>query len=503
MYCTTWTFYGSVGRAAATGIGFLPIYLGPTLMAVLWWFVLRKMIRISNANRITSIADFVASRYGKSQLLGGLVTVIAVIGIVPYIALQLKAVAVSLGILLSDPDSRRRARRNRAPERPGDRRGRARRDRPAGRSCVLYCAAARRLHHPVRHATSRCDRAARGHGGGDRVRIADQADRLHAGRCVRDVRIYDGLGDIFRRAAAEPRLQPLMSLLVRRRRNYTGWASLTLLSMFAIMFLPRQFQIAVVENVDERHLRKAIWIFPMYLVAINVFVLPIAFGGLLLFPEGGIDADTFVLALPLHEGQFALAMFAFVGGLSAATAMVIVETIALSTMMCNDLVMPLLLRLGLLRSAGARDLSGMLLGIRRGAIVLVLLLGYLYFRLAGEAYALVSIGLISFAAVAQFAPVMLGGMYLEGGTRDGALAGLVAGFLVWVYTLLLPSFAKSGWLPIDFLEQGLFGIVAHCGRRRCSDSPGSTRSRTACSGACSPTSAAYVGVSLLTRPSAT
>ncbi len=300
--------------------------------------------------------------------------------------------------------------------------------------------------------------------------------------------IYDGLGDIFRRAAAEPRLQPLMSLS-SVGGQYTGWASLTLLSMFAIMFLPRQFQIAVVENVDERHLRKASGSFRSYLVAINVFVLPIAFGGLLLFPEGRIDADTFVLALPLHEGQLALAMFAFVGGLSAATAMVIVETIALSTMICNDLVMPLLLRLGLLRSAGARDLSGMLLGIRRGAIVLVLLLGYLYFRLAGEAYALVSIGLISFAAVAQFAPVMLGGMYWRNGTRDGALAGLVAGFPGMGATRCCcrrsrnPAGCRSNsWSRACSASRSR-------GRRRCSDSPGSTRSRIACSGACSPTSA--------------
>ena len=382
VYCTTWTFYGSVGRAAATGIGFLPIYLGPTLMAILWWFVLRKMIRISHANRITSIADFVASRYGKSQLLGGLVTIIAVVGIVPYIALQLKAVAVSVDILLSDPATVVAVHGAKGLF-----------DDHAFYIALLLAA------FTILFGTRHLDATER-HEGMVAAIAFESLIKLIAFMLVGAFvtwGIYDGLGDIFRRAAAEPRLQPLMSLS-SVGGQYTGFASLTLLSMFAIMFLPRQFQIAVVENVDERHLRKAVWIFPLYLVAINVFVLPIAFGGLLLFPAGRVDADTFVLALPLHEGQLALAMFAFVGGLSAATAMVIVETIALSTMVCNDLVMPLLLRLGLLRSAGSRDLSGMLLGIRRGAIVLVLLLGYLYFRLAGEAYALVSIGLISFAA---------------------------------------------------------------------------------------------------------
>src|SRR5256714_14237944 len=194
------------------------------------------------------------------------------------------------------------------------------------------------------------------------------------------------------------------------------------------------------------------------MLAINVFVLPIAFGGLLRFPGGGVDGDTFVLTLPMAEKQELLALLVFIGGLSAATGMVIVETIALSTMVCNDLVMPVLLRMRSLRLNERPDLTGLLLGIRRGAIVLILLLGYLYFKLAGEAYALVSIGLISFAAVAQFAPVVLGGIFWKGGTRRGALAGLLAGFGVWFYTLLMPALARSGWLPISFLEQGPFGI---------------------------------------------
>ncbi|MEO5699233.1 MAG: sensor histidine kinase [Casimicrobiaceae bacterium] len=442
VYCTTWTFYGSVGRAAATGIGFLPIYLGPTLVAALWWFVLRKMVRISRVNRITSIADFIASRYGKSHLLGGLVTVIAVLGIVPYIALQLKAIAVSVNILLHGTPSSAAAATTALRE-----------------DHALYIAlllAAFTILFGTRHldATER-------HEGMVAAIAFESLVKLVAFVAVGVFvtwGLYDGVGDLFERALANPHLASLMTMSAPAG-GFAGWASLTLLSMFAILFLPRQFQIAVVENVDERHIEKAIWLFPTYLFAINLFVLPIAFGGLLLFPTGSVDADTFVLTLPLSAGANGLAVLAYVGGLSAATGMVIVETIALSTMVCNDLVMPALLRAGLLRSVGVRDLSGTLLGIRRGAIVLILLLGYLYFRLAGEAYALVSIGLISFAAVAQFAPAMLGGMYWKGGTRRGALAGLAGGFAVWVYTLLLPSFAKSGWLPMAFVDDGPWGIA--------------------------------------------
>ena len=266
--------------------------------------------------------------------------------------------------------------------------------------------------------------------------------------------IYGGLADIFARASAHARLASLFAPLGGAAGSYASWAWLTVLSMLAIMFLPRQFQIAVVENVNENHLGKAIWLFPLYMLAMNLFVVPIAFGGVMHFPAAGADPDTFVLTLPMVEKQEALALLVFIGGLSAATGMVIVETIALSTMVCNDLVMPVLLRMRSMRLAEQQNLTGLLLGIRRGAIVAVVLLGYFYFRLAGEAYALVAIGLISFAAVAQFAPAVIGGIYWKGATRAGALAGLAAGFVVWLYTLLLPSFAKSGWLPIGFLERG-------------------------------------------------
>ena len=443
VFCTSWTFYGSVGRAATSGIGFLPIYLGPTLMAALWWFLLLKMIRISKANRITSIADFVASRYGKSQVLGGLVTIIAVIGIIPYIALQLKAISTSFSIILHYPGVA-------MPEKIGA--------QPFVGDNTFYIAmmlAAFTILFGTRHldATER-------HEGLVAAIAFESVVKLVAFIAVGvfvTYGMYDGFADIFQRAANHPQLYALLTF-GGESGSYTSWASLTVLSMLAILFLPRQFQVAVVENVDERHLNKAIWLFPLYLLAINIFVLPIALGGLLRFPDGGVDADTFMLTLPIAEKQPWIAMLAFIGGLSAATGMVIVETIALSTMVCNDLVMPVLLRLRWLRLNERRDLSRLLLGIRRGAIVGILMLGYIYFYLAGEAYALVSIGLISFSAVAQFAPAMIGGMFWKGATRLGAICGLSAGFAVWMFTLLLPSFAKSGWLPITFLSQGLFGI---------------------------------------------
>ncbi len=445
VYATAWTFYGSVGRAAADGVGFLPIYLGPTILMALWWLVIRKIIRISKTNRITSLADFVSSRYGKSALLAGLVTIIAVIGVVPYIALQLKAVSHSFTILAQYPDVVLPAQREPVPVLA---------DTAFWMALVLAT-------FTILFGTRHLDASER-HEGLVAAIAFESLIKLVAFLAVGGFvtwGIYHGLPDVFARAAAHPKLSPLVAPLDGAAGSYASWAWLTVLSMLAIMFLPRQFQIAVVENVNENHLGKAIWLFPLYMLAMNLFVVPIAFGGVMHLAAAGADPDTFVLTLPMAEKQEALALLVFIGGLSAATGMVIVETIALSTMVCNDLVMPVLLRMRSMRLAEQKNLTGMLLGIRRGAIIAVLLLGYFYYRLAGEAYALVAIGLISFAAVAQFAPAVIGGIYWKGATRAGALAGLCAGFAVWLYTLLLPSFAKSGWLPIGFLNDGPLGIA--------------------------------------------
>ncbi|MFY3382599.1 ATP-binding protein [Paracidovorax sp. MALMAid1276] len=441
VYCTAWTYFGSVGRAASGGVWFLPIYLGPTLAMVLGWLVVRKMIRIAQTYRITSIADFIASRYGKSPLLAGLVTLIAVVGLVPYIALQLKAVSSGYALLIAEAS-------------PG---GAVHWSQDSAFYVALALAGftmvfgARHLDTTERHEGMVAAIAFES--------VVKLVAFLSVGLFV-VFSLFDGPADLFARAQAVPALQPLVRLEQGGEFAWAQWFALTLLSMLSVVFLPRQFQVMVVENVRESHLRRAVWVFPLYLLLINLLVLPIALGGLLYFGDGAAgNAENFVISLPLAAGQQALALFVFLGGLSAATGMVIVETIAISTMVSNELVLPLLLRWRGLRSGGAgQDLSRLLLGIRRTAILGVLVLGYVYFHVAGEAYALVSIGLISFAAVAQFAPVMIGGMYWKGGTRRGALAGLLAGFAMWAYTLMLPSIAKSGWLDKAFLAHGPFGV---------------------------------------------
>jgi Na+/proline symporter/signal transduction histidine kinase len=441
VYATSWTYYGSVGSAAEGGIAWLPIYLGPMVVVTLWWIVLRKIIRICKRDRITSLADFVSARYGKSQLLGGLVTVIAVVGLVPYVALQLKAISTTFVILRDDVV-------------PGAARGSQ--AVPVLQDTGLYAAlllAAFTIVFGTRHldATER-------HEGMVAAIAFESLVKLVAFLVVGawvTYGLFDGFGDIVARAADRADLVPLITL-----SSTTGYGTffwLTVLSMLAFLLLPRQWQVSVVENVDERHLRTAMWLFPLYLLLINLFVLPVALGGMLTFEAGDVDADTFVLALPMQDQKPLLALLVFIGGLSAATGMVIVETIALSTMVSNSLVMPLLLRRrGAL--SGQRDLGRLVLVVRRITIVALLLLGFAYFRLATDALGLVQIGLISFAAVAQFAPAVLGGLYWKGATRSGAVGGLVAGMAMWGYTVLLPSFSDSGWIPRSLPVDGPFGI---------------------------------------------
>lgn len=445
VYCTSWTFYGAVGSAARSGPEYLAIYLGPTLVFLGWWLVLRKIVRIGKVHRITSIADFIASRYGKSSGLAVLVTLVAVAFVMPYIALQLKAVATSWTVLSAYDTISAAPLEVTAPT--------------AIFADTAFWVAAGMAVFSILFGTRHID-ASEHHEGVVAAIAFESLVKLLAFVAVGAFAVwgvFDGFGDMFAAAAALPQAVDLFTFAAPDAP--ARWVTITLLSMCAILCLPRQFQVMVVENVDERHLGTASWLFPVYLLILSVFVVPIALAGLMVLPTWA-DADSFVLTVPLTQGQDWLALLAFIGGLSSATGMVIVACIGLSTMVCNDLVMPLLLRSKRLGLSEQGDLTGFLLFVRRASIVGLLLLGYVTYRLTGQSGALASIGLISFAGAAQFAPAILGGLFWRRGTRRGAKVGLLLGFLTWVYTLLLPSFARSGWLDIAFVRQGPWDIAA-------------------------------------------
>ena len=429
VYCTAWTFYGAVGSAARNGLEFVTIYLGPTLVFIGWWWLLRKLLRIGRAQRITSIADLISSRYGKSATLGVVVTLLAVIGSTPYIALQLQSITTSFSVFS-----------------PTDGKG------FADENVSAFWIAAVLAVFTILFGTRNVDANERHHGVVTAIAL-EAVVKLFALLAV-GIFVVWGIGDgpagIFARMSPE--------MLQTDRIFSPRWVALTFLSATAIITLPRMFQVTIVENSDERHLSVASWAFPLYLFLMSLFVLPIASAGQSILPEGS-NPDLFVLTVPLAEGQNALALFAFLGGFSSATSMVIVAAIALSTMVSNHIIMPMWISSGKGRISTSGDVRSILLLSRRASIAGLLLLGYFYFRLTGGSNALASIGLIAFAGVAQILPSLIGGIFWRSATRTGALAGLIVGFVIWAYTLFLPSFEGSFLLSSNVIENGPFGLT--------------------------------------------
>ena len=434
IYCTAWTFYGAVGFAARSGLEYLTVYLGPTLVMIGWWVFLRKMVRVARSQRITSIADLLSSRFGKSNAVAVAVTLIAVVGTTPYIALQLQSVSLSLAAFSGAGGTGA----------AGD---------PGLFSTALWISAGLVV-FAILFGTRHLDASER-HPGVVMAIALEAVVKLLALLAVGAFVVWGVAGGI---GGTLARIDE--SDIARWEVTGGRWAGLTLLSAMAFLCLPRMFQVMVVENQDESHLRTASWAFPGYLILISLFVVPIAAVGLWRMPSGS-NPDLFVLTLPLTEGAEWLAILSFLGGFSSATSMVVVAAIALSTMVSNHVVMPLWL--GLRGGDAAVTLSGDVrnaaLLARRVSIGIIVFLGYAYYRLSGGGEALAAIGLISFAGVAQFFPALMGGLFWRGANRSGALAGLAAGFAIWLYCLYLPSFGPTALLPAHVIESGPFGVT--------------------------------------------
>ena len=428
VYCTAWTFYGAVGYAARAGLEFVTIYLGPTLIFVGWWWLLRKLVRIGRTHRITSIADLISSRFGKSNILAVIVTLIAVVGTTPYIALQLQSVTLSFSVFAS-PTGEGAADLN---------------------LTALWVAAGLAI-FTVLFGTRNLDANERHHGVVMAIAV-EAVVKLFALLAVGAFVVWgvsDGVGDILNKIEASP--------ISAFEFNGGRWVGLTFLAASAVICLPRMFQVLVVENSDERHLFTASWAFPLYLMLMSLFVVPIAVVGLGTLPAGS-NPDLFVLTVPLSEGRGGLAMLSFLGGFSSATSMVIVASIALSTMISNHVVMPIWLYFADSEVKLSGDVRTVVLTSRRLSIAGVLALGYIYYRISGGGAALASIGLISFAGVSQVLPVLIGGIFWRGATGRGAAAGLIAGFVVWAYCLFLPSFGADAIFSAAMLNEGPLGI---------------------------------------------
>lgn len=430
VYCTGWTFYGAVGTAARDGLEFVTIYLGPSLVMFAWWVLLRKLVRIGRTHRITSIADLISSRYAKSGTLGVVVTLLAVAGTTPYIALQLQSLTLSLRVL-SGADAGTVA---------------------ASPAVTGFWFTVGLALFAILFGTRTIDAHERHFGVVSAIAVeavVKLAALLAVGIFV-VWGLHDHPADLFSNMPGGMSVDQIFG---------PRWVTLMFLSASAVICLPRMFQVMVVENADERHLATAAWAFPAYLLLISLFVLPIAVSGQNLLPEGS-NPDLYVLTLPLAHGSPEVTLLSFLGGFSAATSMVIVSAIALSTMISNHVVVPVWLRTAAGKTQTSGDVRNVVLTSRRISIGVIVGLGYLYFLLTGGTAALASIGLISFAGVAQILPCLIGGIYWRGANRSGALAGILTGFALWLYTLFLPSFEGGFILGPDTIADGLFGIAA-------------------------------------------
>ncbi|WEK06069.1 MAG: sensor histidine kinase [Candidatus Devosia phytovorans] len=433
VYCTSWTFYGAVGNAARSGLEFLTIYLGPTLVFVGWWFLLRRLVRISHLQRITSVADLLSSRFGKSNRLAVLVTCIAVVGIAPYIALQLKAVTSSIQAVAGASEFGQ-----------GSLKG-------IDDVGLAFGIAAGMALFTILFGTRHVDAKEQHHGVVAAIAF-EAVVKLTALVAVGIFVVYVGGGfeAIFAEGAR-------LGVSVDAESTFDArWLTTLGLSVAAIVCLPRQFQVTVVENSDEAHLRVASWAFPAYMLLMSLFILPIAVFGLTKMPAGS-NPDMFALTLPLAFGQDGLALFAFIGGFSSATSMIILESIALSIMVSNHILMPLILRFSAPGGDG-RGVTSLVLFARRISIVLILSMGFFYFFFTRDSDALAPIGLISFTAIAQFFPAVIAALFWRDASLKAATAAIAAGFVFWMWCSFLPSFESVSPQVALLLSQGPWGI---------------------------------------------
>nr|WP_314838659.1 sensor histidine kinase [uncultured Flavobacterium sp.] len=433
VYCTAWTYYGSIGVAADSGLGYLPIYLGPVLIIPTWIILLKKIIRISRVNKISSIADFISLRYGNSRCLGAIVTLVCICGILPYIALQLKAISDTFHIVTKTQASSN-----------------------IFTDTTTYVCLALALFASY-YGTKYVDASEKRSGIVTAVALESVLKLVFfitIGIYVTYF-VYDGFDDIYKQAAVLKDFDKKNT--IGTLSDGINWFFLCLVSMFAIFLLPRQFHTAIVENNKETHVRTAVWLFPLYLLLFNLFVFPIAWGGNILFEGKGLNADTYSLLIPQYFNNTTLTVMVFLGGFSAAISMIIVSSIALATMLSNNLLIPYGF-IGSLKNTSEVKNSKRIVNSRKIGIFSLIIIAYIIYRLFILDYSLVSIGLVAFVVIAQLGPAFFGALFWRRGSKKGAITGILLGFAVCVYSLLIPYAVGMTNATNPFILEGPMGI---------------------------------------------
>lgn len=434
VYCTAWTYYGSIGVAANSGLSYLPIYLGPIIIIPTWMIILKKIIRISRVNKISSIADFISLRYGNSRFLGALVTIICIFAIVPYIALQLKSISDTFHIVTKTQTS---------PNIFYD--------------TTTYACLALALFASY-YGTRYVDASEKRRGIVTAVAMESILKLLFfliIGIYVTYF-VFDGFDDIYAKASVLKDFDKKNT--IDGLKGGINWFFLCIVSMFAIFLLPRQFHTAIVENNKESHIKTAMWLFPLYLLLFNIFVFPIAWGGNILFEGMGHNSDTYSLLIPQFFNNNLITVMVFLGGFSAAISMIIVSSISLATMLSNNLLIPYGF-VGSLQNKSQEKNNTRIIRSRKIGIFLFIIVSYFIYRVFILDYSLVSVGLVSFVMISQLAPSFFGAIFWRRGSYYGAVTGIIIGFLVCCYTLLAPYTLGITGSSSLFIQEGPSGIA--------------------------------------------
>lgn len=418
VYCSAWTFYGSIGVAAKEGLHYMAVYIGPVIIIPAWIYINSKIIRISRVNKIASIADFISLRYGNGRSLGALVSLVCILAIIPYIGLQIKAVSETFHLVSQTPHSDNILMDT--------------------ATYVVVIIALFSAYYGTRYVDASEKRP------GIIAVVAAESFLKLIFFIILGIfvvfGVFNGFGDIYQKASKLPDFAKINSF--SGVESGLNWMLLSLLSMSAIFVLPRQFHTSVVENKSEKHLKTAIWIFPLYMLIFNFFVFPIAWGGNYLFQGQNVNPELYAIIIPQKFGSSFISLIVFLGGLSASVSMIIISSISLSVMLSNNVIIPY----GWLENFKIKSESintKTIMNIRRTSILLLILSGFLFYKFLISSNSLFSIGLVSFVLVAQLAPSFFGALYWRRGNYSGAVAGIIAGVVICYINLILPNYNDS------------------------------------------------------------
>ena len=437
IYCTAWTFYGSIGAASKSGLNFLAIYLGPTLFMPFWYMIVLKINRIAKANNVTTFADFLSVRYSKSINLGMFITILMIIGIIPYISLQIKAISESFRILMmTSLDTQDVVKSFNVPLIVTIIMG-----------IFIIFFATRKMETTEHHTGLVASIAFES--------VFKLIAFITAGIVITYL-LFDGHHDLYQSVVFSAKAKEFFTF--SSSTSMSDWAGMALLSGIAVTLLPRQFQVSVIENTNDSQIRTAVWAFPLYLFLINLFVIPVAIAGTILLSSNSYSPDYYLLQLPLNHGMKYIALLVFLGGFSAAAAMIIIETLALSNMLSNNFIIPLILKLGVHRENISGRIASQTLMLRRFSVITILGFTLIYYNSLSPYYSLVSIGLISFVFIAQFFPSILGALYLKSSHHRAVFVSITVGFVIWLYTLIFPSIIENTVWGQSIIQHGLFGL---------------------------------------------